>query len=116
MDEGHVTDSLGRKIDFRNTILIMTSNIGTRQLKDFGSGVGFKTNFDVTDVEYSRGVIQKALNKAFALEFINRIDDIVMFDQLNIEAIFSIIDLEIEGILKLIGNLDINITLSHYAI
>ena len=115
MDEGHVTDSLGRKIDFRNTILIMTSNIGTRQLKDFGRGVGFKTNFDVTDTEYSRGVIQKALNKAFAPEFINRIDDIVMFDQLNKESIFSIIDLELEGLLKRISDIGYNVTLSQAA-
>ena len=115
MDEGHVTDSLGRKIDFRNTILIMTSNIGTRQLKDFGRGVGFKTSSDVSDTEYSRGVIQKALNKAFAPEFINRVDDIVMFDQLSKESIYKIIDLELEGLYKRIGDLGFNIKLTDTA-
>ncbi len=98
LDEGHVTDSLGRKIDFKNTILIMTSNIGTRQLKDFGRGIGFNTNQDVTDAEYSRSIIQKALNKAFAPEFLNRVDDIVMFDQLSRESIYKIIDLELQGL------------------
>lgn len=115
MDEGHVTDSLGRKIDFRNTILIMTSNIGTRQLKDFGRGVGFKTNSDVSDVEYSRSVIQKALNKAFAPEFLNRVDDIVMFDQLSKESIYKIIDLELEGLYKRIGDLGFKINLTEPA-
>lgn len=95
LDEGHVTDSLGRKIDFKNTILIMTSNVGTRQLKDFGRGVGFNTHANMTDKEYSRSVIQKALNKAFAPEFLNRVDDIVMFDQLSKESIHKIIDLEL---------------------
>ena len=115
MDEGHVTDSLGRKIDFRNTILIMTSNIGTRQLKDFGRGVGFKTNSDIADTEYSRGVIQKALNKAFAPEFLNRVDDIVMFDQLSKESIYKIIDLELEGLYKRIGDLGFKINLTEPA-
>lgn len=99
MDEGRLTDSLGRKIDFKNTIIIMTSNVGTRQLKDFGKGVGFNTSTEVAmDSEFSRGVIQKALNKAFAPEFLNRIDDVIMFDQLNRDAIRSIIDLELKGI------------------
>ena len=79
MDEGRLTDSLGRRIDFKNTVLIMTSNIGSRQLKDFGSGIGFNTR-PADDREVSQGVIRKALNKAFAPEFLNRIDDIVMFD------------------------------------
>ena len=91
MDEGRLTDSLGRRVDFKNTIIIMTSNIGTRQLKDFGSGVGFTTR--AIDKEYSHGVLQKALNKAFSPEFLNRIDDIVMFDQLEKESIFKIIDI-----------------------
>jgi ATP-dependent Clp protease ATP-binding subunit ClpC len=112
MDEGHVTDSLGRKIDFRNTILIMTSNIGTRQLKDFGRGVGFTTYSDVSDAEFSRSVIQKALNKAFAPEFLNRVDDIVMFDQLSKESIYKIIDLELEGLYKRIGDLGFKINLT----
>ena len=100
MDEGRLTDSLGRRIDFKNTIIIMTSNVGTRQLKDFGKGVGFNTSTEVTmDSEFSRGVIQKALNRTFAPEFLNRVDDIVMFDQLNREAIGKIIDIELKGIL-----------------
>ncbi len=93
MDEGHVTDSLGRKIDFKNTILIMTSNIGTRQLKDFGRGIGFSTGNNVSDAEYSRSVIQKALNKAFAPEFLNRVDDIVLFKPLRVEEIEQIVGL-----------------------
>ena len=97
MDEGRLTDSLGRKVDFKNTILIMTSNIGTRQLKDFGRGVGFSTSASLEDKEFSRGIIQKALNKAFSPEFINRIDDIIMFDQLDRDAIYKIIDLELKG-------------------
>ncbi len=99
MDEGRLTDSLGRRIDFKNTIIIMTSNVGTRQLKDFGKGVGFNTPTDVAmDSEFSRSVIQKALNRAFAPEFLNRVDDVVMFDQLSKDSIKSIIDLELRGI------------------
>lgn len=115
LDEGHVTDSLGRKIDFKNTILIMTSNIGTRQLKDFGRGIGFNTNTDVTDAEYSRSVIQKALNKAFAPEFLNRVDDIVMFDQLSKEYIYKIIDVELKGLYKRVGDLGYNVVLTDAA-
>lgn len=98
MDEGRLTDSLGRKIDFKNTLIIMTSNIGTRQLKDFGSGVGFTTR--QADTEYNHGVLQKALNKAFAPEFLNRIDDIIMFDSLDENAISRIIDVELAGFYK----------------
>ncbi|MEA5046282.1 MAG: AAA family ATPase, partial [Petrimonas sp.] len=112
LDEGHITDSLGRRIDFKNTILIMTSNIGTRQLKDFGRGIGFSTNSDVTDTEYSRSIIQKALNKAFAPEFLNRVDDIVMFDQLSKESIFKIIDLELNGLYKRIKELGYRVELT----
>src|SRR5690554_995341 len=115
LDEGHVTDSLGRKIDFKNTILIMTSNIGTRQLKDFGRGIGFNTNSDVSDVEYSRGIIQKALNRAFAPEFLNRVDDLVMFDQLSRESIYKIIDLELVGLYKRIGDMGYKVTLTESA-
>ena len=96
MDEGRLTDSLGRRIDFKNTIIIMTSNIGTRQLKDFGSGVGFNTP-SANDRDYTHGVLQKALQKAFSPEFLNRIDDIIMFDSLDKEAIFKIIDIELAG-------------------
>ena len=94
MDEGRLTDSLGRKIDFKNTILIMTSNVGSRQLKDFGGGVGFNT--EVVSKQQAQGVISKALNRAFSPEFLNRVDDIIMFDQLEKEDIIKIIDIELK--------------------
>lgn len=98
MDEGRLTDSLGRKIDFRNTILIMTSNIGTRQLKDFGQGVGFNTKTTPEDEnEHNKYVIQKALKRAFAPEFLNRVDDVVMFNSLEKCHINEIIDIELKG-------------------
>ena len=103
LDEGRLTDSLGRRVDFKNTIIIMTSNIGSRQLKDFGAGVGFNTRS--ADKDYSHGVIQKALNKAFSPEFLNRVDDIVMFDQLDRDAIFRIIDIELAGFYKRVASL-----------
>ena len=111
MDEGRLTDSLGRRIDFKNTLIIMTSNIGARQLKDFGSGVGFATP-SVEDKTYSHGILQKALNKAFAPEFLNRIDDIVMFDSLDKESIFKIIDIELNGFLKRFSSLGYTLTIS----
>lgn len=113
MDEGRLTDSLGRRIDFKNTIIIMTSNVGTRQLKDFGKGVGFniESNLEM-DSEYSRGVIQKALNRTFSPEFLNRVDEIVMFDQLNKETIKKIIDLELKGLFSRVTNLGYKIELS----
>lgn len=98
MDEGRLTDSYGRIVDFKNTVIIMTSNVGTRQLKDFGRGVGFATQSRLDDKEFSRGVIQKALNKSFAPEFLNRIDEIITFDQLSLEAITKIIDIELKGL------------------
>ncbi|MDE6007024.1 MAG: ATP-dependent Clp protease ATP-binding subunit [Muribaculaceae bacterium] len=110
MDEGRLTDSLGRRIDFKNTILIMTSNVGSRQLKEFGGGVGFNTSD--TNKEQAHGVISKALNKAFSPEFINRIDDIVMFDQLDREAIFSIIDIELKEFFKRVEKLGFKLDLS----
>ena len=115
LDEGHITDSLGRRIDFKNTILIMTSNIGTRQLKDFGRGIGFSTSSDLSDAEHSRSVIKKALSKAFAPEFINRVDDLVMFDQLSKESIYKIIDLELEGFYKRVKELGFSIEISNDA-
>ncbi|MDR1782877.1 MAG: ATP-dependent Clp protease ATP-binding subunit [Dysgonamonadaceae bacterium] len=115
MDEGRLTDSLGRRIDFKNTILIMTSNVGTRQLKDFGRGIGFATDTTTSDREFSRSVIQKALNKAFAPEFINRVDDIVMFDQLDKDAIYKIIDIELAGFYKRIETLGYGIEISDKA-
>lgn len=113
MDEGRLTDSLGRRVDFKNTIIIMTSNIGTRQLKDFGSGVGFTTK--EVNKEYTHGVLQKALNKAFSPEFLNRVDDIIMFDQLDKEAIFRIIDIELAGFFKRVSDLGYKLTLSDKA-
>ena len=104
LDEGRLTDGLGRRIDFRNTILIMTSNIGSRQLKDFGRGVGFNTQLD-SDKEFSHSVIQKALNKAFAPEFLNRVDDIIMFDPLDKESIRQIIEIELQGLYKRVENM-----------
>ncbi len=98
MDEGRLTDSFGRTVDFKNTIIIMTSNIGTRQLKDYGNGIGFNTGTDRQ--EQSRSIIQKALNKTFAPEFINRIDDIVMFNSLERDDIYKIIDIELEGFFR----------------
>ena len=94
MDEGRLTDSLGRKIDFKNTILIMTSNVGSRQLKDFGAGIGFNT--EIITKDQAHGVITKALNKVFSPEFLNRVDDIVMFEQLDKEMITRIIDIELK--------------------
>lgn len=113
MDEGRLTDSLGRRIDFKNTIIIMTSNIGTRQLKDFGSGVGFNTG--EIDKKYTHAVLQKALNKAFAPEFLNRIDDIIMFDHLDRKAIFKIIDIELAGFYKRVSDLGFKLILSEEA-
>jgi ATP-dependent Clp protease ATP-binding subunit ClpC len=113
MDEGRLTDSLGRKIDFKNTILIMTSNIGTRQLKEFGSGVGFNTR--ESDKDYNQGVLQKALNKAFAPEFLNRIDDIIMFDALDKDAIFRIIDIELRGFYKRCAELGFTLDITESA-
>lgn len=113
LDEGRLTDSMGRRIDFKNTILIMTSNIGTRQLKDFGTGVGFATG--ASQAEQEHAVIRKALNKAFSPEFLNRIDDIVMFDQLSRDAIYRIIDIELRGFYKRLGDLGYSLELSDEA-
>ncbi len=113
LDEGRLTDSLGRRVDFKNTIIIMTSNIGSRQLKDFGTGVGFTTK--PVDKEYSHSVIQKALNKAFSPEFLNRVDDIVMFDALDKEAIFKIIDIELAGFYKRVDGLGYKLTITDAA-
>ena len=93
LDEGALTDSLGRKVDFKNTIIIMTSNIGSRELKDFGAGIGFTAQ--VVTKERSEDVVRKALNKKFSPEFLNRVDDIIMFNSLNKANIRSIIDIEL---------------------
>ena len=100
MDEGRLTDSLGRTVDFKNTIIIMTSNIGTRQLKEFGKGIGFTAQTGENEKEHANSVIRKALNKSFAPEFINRLDEIVTFDQLNIASLEKIIDIELAGLYK----------------
>ena len=113
MDEGRLTDGNGRLIDFRNTIIIITSNAGTRQLKEFGRGVGFNAGgigsngmpIDEKDKEYARSVIQKHLSKQFAPEFLNRLDEIITFDQLDLSAITSIVDLELKSLVKRIENL-----------
>ena len=116
LDEGQLTDSLGRRVDFRNTILIMTSNIGTRQIKDFGQGVGFSTTAKKTQMnDYTKSVIQNALKKAFAPEFLNRIDDVVIFNALTKDDIFKIIDIELEGLYNRILKLGYKIKLSNEA-
>ena len=115
MDEGRLTDSLGRRIDFKNTIIIMTSNIGVRQLRDFGTGVGFQTAAPDAQGAAANGVIQKALNKAFSPEFLNRIDDIIMFDSLDRESIFRIIDVELNGFYRRVADLGYKLTLTDEA-
>lgn len=105
MDEGRLTDSYGKTVDFKNTIVIMTSNIGTRQLKEFGKGIGFAAQVRTDDKEYSRSVITKALNKSFAPEFINRLDEIITFDQLDLDALTRIIDIELKGLYSRVKNI-----------
>src|SRR6056300_349383 len=116
LDDGYLTDSLGRKIDFRNTIIIMTSNIGSRQLKDFGQGVGFGTaSMKSQSEKHNKGVIENALKKAFAPEFLNRIDDIVIFNALEQEDIHLIIDIELKKLFKRIERLGYQLKLSKKA-
>ncbi len=116
LDDGMMTDSLGRKIDFKNTIIIMTSNIGARQLKDFGQGVGFSTNAKKdNEGDHSKGVIENALKKAFAPEFLNRIDDVVIFNSLSREDIHQIIDIELNSLYGRINGLGYTIKVSDEA-
>ena len=116
LDEGHVTDSLGRKVDFRNTIIILTSNIGTRDLKDFGDGVGFGTSAKKTSSDArARATIENALKKAFAPEFLNRIDDIIIFNSLEKEDIKKIIDLELNKLYKRLEKLNYKVELTDEA-
>jgi ATP-dependent Clp protease ATP-binding subunit ClpC len=116
LDDGFLTDSLGRKIDFSNTIIIMTSNIGARKLKDFGTGVGFGTAAQKQqESANARGVIENALKKAFAPEFLNRIDDVVVFNTLEKEDIDKIIDIELEKLLNRIAELGYKIKLTKKA-
>lgn len=116
LDDGYITDSLGRRIDFRNTIIIMTSNIGARQLKDFGVGVGFGTSSKISQAdEHAKGIIENALKKSFAPEFLNRIDDIIIFNALEKEDIHLIIDIELDKLLKRISDLGYTLNLSDKA-
>ena len=116
LDDGQLTDSLGRKVDFKNVIIIMTSNIGARQLKDFGQGVGFstKTKVDGAD-DHAKGVIEQALKKAFSPEFLNRIDDVVMFNSLSREDIHKIIDIELQKLYSRISGIGYNLKLTDAA-
>ncbi len=116
LDDGQITDSLGRKIDFKNSIIIMTSNIGSRQLKEFGTGVGFNTTAKSASVEVqSKSVIENALKKAFAPEFLNRIDDVVMFNNLSREDIHQIIDIELKNLYKRMEDLGYKIKMTENA-
>ena len=116
LDDGQLTDSLGRRVDFKNTIIIMTSNIGSRQLKDFGMGVGFNTPArQAASKEYTQSVIENALKKTFAPEFLNRVDDVVIFDSLQKEHIFKIIDIELKKLFKRIDDLGYHIKLTDAA-
>jgi ATP-dependent Clp protease ATP-binding subunit ClpC len=116
LDDGQITDSMGRKIDFKNTIIIMTSNIGSRTLKDFGQGVGFSTSAKKETVnEHEKGVIERALKKAFAPEFLNRIDDVVVFNSLKREDIHKIIDIELKHLYNRIEKLGYKIKLNDEA-
>ncbi|MEI6865074.1 ATP-dependent Clp protease ATP-binding subunit [Flavicella sp.] len=117
LDEGFVTDSLGRKIDFRNTVIIMTSNIGARQLKDFGGGVGFGTASKAEQADdHARGIIENALKKSFAPEFLNRIDDVIIFNSLDKDDIHKIITIELKKLLDRVSDLGYTLTLSNTAI
>lgn len=116
LDDGVLTDSLGRKVDFKNTIVIMTSNIGSRQLKDFGQGVGFSTNAKLSgSSSFAQGVIENALKRSFAPEFLNRIDDVIIFDSLEREDIHKIIDIELINLYKRIQDMGYSIEVSEKA-
>lgn len=116
LDDGQLTDGLGRKVDFKNTIIIMTSNIGVRQLKDFGAGVGFATQARLANEEKEhKAVIEKALKRTFSPEFLNRIDDVVIFNSLTQEDIFKIIDISMKGVLKRVENLGYKLELNEEA-
>jgi len=121
LDEGRLTDGNGRFVDFRNTVIIMTSNAGTRQLKDFGRGVGFNAAttsalaLNEQDKEHARQIVQKALSKQFSPEFLNRLDEIITFDQLDLEAIKRIVDVELRSLYQRIGDLGYTIDLTDEA-
>ncbi len=122
LDEGRLTDGNGRLVDFRNTVIIMTSNAGTRQLKEFGHGVGFTAsgianaaNMDNRDKQYARSIIQKSLSRQFSPEFLNRLDEIIMFDQLDLSSIKKIIDIELQGLYKRIEDMGYHVELTDKA-
>ena len=116
LDDGQLTDGLGRKVDFKNTLIIMTSNIGVRQLKDFGSGVGFATSARMeNEEEANKAVIEKALKKTFSPEFLNRIDDVIIFNSLTKDNIFHIIDILLKGVMKRLANLGFSMELTESA-
>ncbi len=112
LDDGQLTDSLGRKVDFKNTIIIMTSNLGSRQLKDFGRGIGFGVGDRSNDNNYARGVVEKALKNTFAPEFLNRIDDVIVFNSLSKENIHKIIDIELAALIKRVKDLGYSVHIS----
>lgn len=116
LDEGRLTDSLGRRVDFKNTIIIMTSNIGTRELKDFGRGIGFAPGGKSdSDGDYAKGIIEKALKKAFAPEFLNRIDDVIIFNNLSEADIHQIIEIELAGLFARVESLGYQLKLTDEA-
>jgi ATP-dependent Clp protease ATP-binding subunit ClpC len=116
LDDGQLTDGLGRKVDFKNTLIIMTSNIGVRQLKDFGEGVGFATSARQANAEEaSKAVIEKALKRTFSPEFLNRVDDVIIFNSLEKHHIFEIIDILMKGVMKRLSNLGFSLELTEEA-
>lgn len=114
LDEGRLTDSLGRSIDFKNTIIIMTSNIGSRQLSEFGRGVGFTTQkaAESEEGDHAKYIVEKALKKTFAPEFLNRVDDVIMFNALTKEHIHQIIDIELKGLFDRVNSLNYKLKIS----
>lgn len=115
MDEGRLTDSYGRTVDFKNTILILTSNIGTRQLKEFGKGIGFAAQVRTDEKEYSHSVVTKALNKSFAPEFINRLDEIITFDKLELDVLIRIVDIELQGLYQRVESIGYKVVIDDEA-
>ena len=116
LDEGQLTDGIGRKVDFKNTILIMTSNIGTRELKDFGTGVGFDTEAtDNAKHKVEQGILEKALKANFSPEFLNRVDDVIYFNSLNKEDILKIVNIELEKVLKRVREIGVTVNITDEA-
>ena len=112
LDEGRLTDASGRLVDFKNTVIIMTSNVGSRQLKEFGRGIGFTTGANMENAKYAESVIKKSLSKTFAPEFINRIDEIITFNSLDLEALVKIVDLEVKKVIKRVEEIGYKITIT----